>query len=335
MPAFVAGPENRLVASTFNRLIDLTSPQPAACHEQPSRCWSIPSIIALFGPSGVGKTHLAHGLVRHWQNTADANSACYTTAADFRRLVNEAVDSNAIAAFRNQYRKHLLVVIDDIHRLPSDDYLMQELRYALDAIEENNGILIVTSHRPADTLANVPADVRSRLASGLTLQLAAPSHEARTRIIRHASTALGRDVPAWDATRIANDDSATAPEVLGRLFEYFAPANRTGPSKAKKDDGRCPPTIQEIIAAVARYTNVPQKQLKSASRKQSIVFARAIAVYLAREIAEASYDQIGHALGGRDHTTIMHNYKKIAQTITTDPLTQEAIADLRRQLAIR
>jgi chromosomal replication initiator protein len=91
--------------------------------------------------------------------------------------------------------------------------------------------------------------------------------------------------------------------------------------------------MQEIIAAVAKYTNVPQKQLKSASRKQSIVFARAIAVYLAREITATSYDQIGRALGGRDHTTIMHSYKKIAHELTTDVATQEAVADLRRQLA--
>jgi chromosomal replication initiator protein len=86
---------------------------------------------------------------------------------------------------------------------------------------------------------------------------------------------------------------------------------------------------------VARYTNVPQKQLKSASRKQSTVFARAIAVYLAREITGESYDQIGRALGGRDHTTVMHNYKKIAQELTSDVATQEAITDLRRLLAVR
>jgi chromosomal replication initiator protein len=333
MPAFVAGPENRLVAATFKRLIDLTSAQPAACDEQPGRCWSAPGIIALFGASGVGKTHLAKGLVRHRQNTAGANAACYKTAADFCRLVNEAIDGNAISTFRSHYRKHQILVIDDIHRLPSGDYLMQELRYMLDAIEESRGILIVTSHRPPDTLANLPDDVRSRLSSGLALQLAPPSREARTRIIRHASLALGREVPAADATRIANGNSSTATEVLGQLFEYFLPAKRVNTGDANIDGNRGGPSVHDIIAAVARSTNVPQKVLKSASRKQSIVFARAIAIFLAREIAEASYDQIGRALGGRDHTTIMHNYKKIALELTTNAVTRETVADLRRQLA--
>jgi chromosomal replication initiator protein len=86
---------------------------------------------------------------------------------------------------------------------------------------------------------------------------------------------------------------------------------------------------------VARYYRVPQTRLKSDSRRQSIVSARAMIVYLARELAGCSYEQIGQSLGGRDHTTIIHNYRKIDRQRSCYPAIQEAIEELRRALSNR
>jgi len=325
LPSFVAGPENRLVAATLNRLLTSAAVAPTADRMRDFA----PRILALFGPSGVGKTHLALGLVEHWQKQLGNDSAHYTTAADFRREFTEAIDTNRVVNFRNECRGRRLLAIDDLHRLPSTDFLMQELRYTLDAFEENGGIIVVTSHRPADTLSNLPPDIHSRFAAGLSLQLAPPSSAARVRIIRHASTALGRELSDDAAIRLANGVTGSATQVFGALFDLWSALHTNGLRDARR------PTLQEIVAVVAKYTNIPQKQLKSGSRKQSIVFARAITAYLARELAAASYDQIGRALGGRDHTTIMHSYKKIDHELTRDLATQEAIADLRRILLSR
>jgi chromosomal replication initiator protein len=334
---FVAGPENRLVAATLNRMLTSASIAPAS---DTARGFS-PRIVALFGPSGVGKTHLARGLVEHWQKKLGADSAHYTTAADFRRQFTEAIDTNRVVDFRNQCRGRRMLAIDDLHRLPSTDFLIQELRYTLDAFDENGGIIVVTSHRPADTLANLPPDIHSRLACGLSLQLAPPSNAARVRIIRHASTALGRELSEGAANRMAEGVTGSTTQVFGALFDLWSAPHINGSHDAHQTDqllaARAPrrPTLPEIVAVVARYTNIPQKQLKSGSRKQSIVFARAIVVYLARKLAAASYDQIGRALGGRDHTTIMHNYKKIDRELTRDLAAQETVTDLRRLLLSR
>lgn len=337
LPSFVAGPENRLVAATLNRLLTSVAATPTV---DTAREFA-PRVIALFGPSSVGKTHLARGLVEHWQKQFGNDSAHYTTAADFRREFTEAIDTNRVVDFRNECRGRRLLAIDDLHRLPNTDFLMQELRYTLDAFEENHGIIVVTSHRPADTLSNLPPDIQSRLACGLSLQLAPPSSAARVRIIRHASTALGRELSDDAANRLADGVTGSATQVFGALFDLWSTPPVNGAHDAHQTaqllTARTPrrPTLQEIVAVVAKYTNIPQKQLKSGSRKQSIVFARAIAVYLARELAAESYDQIGRALGGRDHTTIMHNYKKIDRELTRDLATQEAVADLRRILLSR
>jgi chromosomal replication initiator protein len=126
-------------------------------------------------------------------------------------------------------------------------------------------------------------------------------------------------------------------------LELFAaaltPAKSAGDTRAAEQTlhsvATAKPSLHEIIAVVCRYFGLPQKQLKSSSRKQSAVTARATAVYLARELTLASYDQIGHALGGRDHTTIMHNYKKVQRDRQTDFATQKAVDELRRILLYR
>jgi chromosomal replication initiator protein len=333
-PSFVAGPENRLVASAVNRLLNTATIAAAADK-------FTPKVLALFGPSGVGKTHLARGLVRHWQEQLGDEISLYVTAADFRRYFLQAIDTNTVEEFRRQFRSHRLLAIDDLHQLPADAYLSQELRSTLDACDELDATVVVTSNRPADTLSNLPPDVRSRLASGLTLQLAAPGFAARMSIIRHASTALGRTLSGDAEQQLANGLRGTAPEVFGALFEFWAAAPTDGTCDATRTQRLLAaraarrPTLREIIAVVAKYTNVPQKQLKSGSRKQSIVLARAIVVYLARELSAISYDQIGRALGGRDHSTIMHNFRKIDRERLRNLATQQSLEDLARILLSR
>jgi chromosomal replication initiator protein len=273
--------------------------------------------------------------VQHWQTVLGGNAAHYTTAADFRRALADAIDADRVAEFRSQFRGYRLLAIDDLHRLPSSGFLMQELRYTLDEIEETGGLLVVTTHRSAETLSNLPPDLRGRLAAGLSLQLAPPGAAARVRIIRHVSNALGREVSDATVNKMAEASACTPVQIFGELFDRWSVAPEsiaTAANKRLPAAQRRKPALPEIIAAVAKYSRVPQKELKSASRKHRLVSARAIAVYLARELANASYEQIGRALGGRDHSTIMHNFKKIERELATDLATQEAIADLRRIL---
>jgi chromosomal replication initiator protein len=331
--AFVAGPENRLVAGAINDLL-----RSANANEQ-DRQQRAPSLLVLFGASGTGKTHLATGLVRHWQSQLGEDSAVYTTAADFRHLLNDAVKRQTELAFRAEFRGRALLVIDDLQHLPAEDYAWQELRYTLDDYEERGACVILTANEPIASLANAPADIRSRAARGLALQLAPPGTDARVQIIRHAANALDRPITDDVANRLARGIEGGANELFRALFELNS--NTNGSTDATQADELLAaraarrPTIREIAAAVARHQNVPQSQLKSSSRKQSIVLARGLIVYLAREISGASYDQIGRALGGRDHTTIIHNYRKIADLRQTDPQTALAIDQLRQTLLTR
>jgi chromosomal replication initiator protein len=330
VPAFVAGPENRLVAATLGRLLEAANASNAIQFA--------PLVLSLFGPSGTGKTHLASGLVRYWQQHRGTEAAEYVTASDFRRQYIAAIRADAVARFRSRLRDRQLLAIDDLHQLPRDEHLIEELRYTLDAYDESGGTVVVTSNRPASTLANLAPALQSRLAAGLMLQLAPPGTDARVRIIRHATAALGHSLSDEAAHRLAASVTGTANDLIGALFEFFAAPTDPAAADRRRADGVLAarrPTLREIVAVVARYTSVPQKQLRSSSRRQSTVFARSLAVFLARELAQASYHAIGRGLGGRDHTTIMHNYRKIDADRIRSPATQEALNELRRILLSR
>jgi chromosomal replication initiator protein len=318
---FIAGAENRLVASAINRLMQPETGRLATL-----------KLLNLFGLSGTGKTHLAHGLVNHWNTHNGAASATYLTAGDFYRGLLDAIKRDTTAEFHRTLREHQLLAIDDLHQLPADGYVSRELRFTLDAFEENGGTIIVTSLRPANTLANISPDVRGRLSAGLSLQLAPPAGAARIRIIRQASESLGRPLSEQVAANLASTVDGAANALFGAVFEHCASTNddQNVPSRFVRQ-----PPLHEIIAAVARHFGLAQKLIKSQSRRQSIVTARAVAIYLSRELAGASYEQIGRALGGRDHTTIIHNYRKIERERTQDSAVQEAIDVLIRTIRNR
>jgi chromosomal replication initiator protein len=337
LPAFVAGPENRLVAGVIGSLIDSADQSDVAAVAQ---CIA-PTVLVLFGPSGTGKSHLAYGLVRHWQAKLGDASALYTTAADFRHLLNDAIKRQSEPEFRADFRSRRLLAIDDLQHMPADDFAWQELRFLLDDYEDRGATVVITATESISTLANIPLDIRSRLAAGLSLQLALPGSEARTRIVQQAAHALGRPLADDVIQRLAHGINGTASTLFSALFELLSPANtklandaaRTDELLAERDGKR--PTIRQILAVVARHENIPQAQLKSGSRRQSTVYARGLVVYLARELAGASYEEIGRTLGGRDHTTIIHNYRKIAAERTTLPQTQQTLETLHRVLLSR
>lgn len=329
--AFLAGPENRLVTAAANRLLPDATGEVVGSH----------AMVVLWGGTGTGKTHLARGICRWWQEQFDQSSAEYVTAADFRYDLADAIKHKTVASLRQRLRSLKLLVLDDLERLPRDNYIHEELIHTLDALAESGAVLVATSSGPPATLSNLAAAVASRLSAGLVVSISAPGPAVRGELARRMSRWLGRPLSPAAAVVVAERTSGGVNELFGMVNELTSgvdgPSSLTAESIAQWMDDRAAerrPRMADIIRVVARYYSIPQKVLKSSSRRRSVVLARAMVIYLARQLSGLSYQRIGTALCGRDHTTIMHSYRKTESLAAHDLATQQAIADLERLLSV-
>jgi chromosomal replication initiator protein len=193
---------------------------------------------------------------------------------------------------------------------------------------------------------------------GLTVRVKPPGYAARLELLQLAADRRGTELDLSSAKRISRKVEGTAPQLFQALTRLDCQRTRANldrdgfdrddskqatnrDSLAKVSQLHDEPrhetfpwreniTIRQILAVVARYFSVSQTQLRSHSRRRTIVHARGVVVYLTRMLTALSYAQIGQALGNRDHTTTMHAHRKLQHLFATDPLTQEYIEDLTR-----
>ena len=330
-PCYIAGDENRLVAAAVTRLL-------AAPRTDKSE-WGV---VLFVGPVGCGKSHLARGIAAALEAKSGEGQTLVFSAPEFRQRLDEAVRTHKIDAFRARVRGVKLLVIEDLHQLHDTSHVRDELRSTLDELRLRGSLLIATSTKPHCEISSLDRGLISRFSEGLTLDVAPLSLESRTELLRQALQSGGCQLDLHAAQEISAAISGDARRVLGaaaRLRERFASVGRINQQLAQAflSDERRPssPPLREIAASVARYYGLSVSTMRSSTRKQSVVLARAVAIYLAREFTPMSYDEIGRFFGGRDHTTIMHNHQRIDSAIATDHALRAAISELRQSVRSR
>jgi chromosomal replication initiator protein len=328
---FVAGSENRLLAAVmhaWHQVLEADTVDPEAWHR-------LSSPLVLVGATGSGKSHLAADLAQ----AAGANRSVFVTANDLRRDFAKAIESGEAGQWRERLAKIPLVVIDDIDHLPGHSNFQQEVLHLARELEERGGKLVVTSARPIAHLEGWLADLVNWFASGLTLEIAPLGVEARRELIAELAAAY-RWQFSPEAEKLLVEHSSPEPREVFRLVadlaRQFGPgakfeADTLGHFLQKRKAAQAP-ELRDIVRVVARYHRLPLKMLTSASRQAAVVSARATAIYLARQLTSASYEQIGQQLGGRDHTTIMHSHRQTEKRIPREAALRAAIDDLGRLL---
>ncbi len=335
---FVVGPENALLVAPVQRLLTGNDLAEAARLFNP---------LILVGPSGSGKSQLVQGMVRHWRGVLQRSAVEYFTAADFGRESQAAAAEERLSQWQAHIRGLQFLAIEDVHRLRPRSTIHQELRYAIDAILENGGVVVVTAQREPSALTQLDPGLRDRLAAGLTVRLQRPGLAAREAILRVAANARGVILEDEAISRLARREVGTPAELIGSLRESSGslplagrvgegveagacrnhPSQSTGGEQKNQSDRAA---IKHIIAITARYFAVTQAALTGPSRRTSLVQARNIIVHLARRQTDLSYAEIGRQLGGRDHTTIMHADRRLNEQSIQDPAIQQAIDELDR-----
>lgn len=317
---FVAGPENRLATLAVSRLLQGET----LCADG-----HLFNPLVLTGPSGSGKSHLAWGVVRRWESLLGADSIAYFTAADFARQLQAAREENVLGVFRDRLLGVQLFVLEDLQKLSHRTSVQRELRDAIDGILEAGGLVLIAAHVSPATLSHLELGLRDRLTAGLIVPIRSPELAARREILTLAADARRVDVPASRLQQIAQTIDGPAPRLFQALAQCdLAADQRLEPASTAQKAVR----LKQVVSVVARYHSVTQAALCSNSRRKSLVQARGVVVHLARTLTDLSYAQIGRALGGRDHSTIMHAARTIRGSLANDTATQQTIDDLQRIL---
>jgi chromosomal replication initiator protein len=330
-PYFLAGPENHLVEVVVRSIL-----------QEPPNGYNP---VILYGPSGVGKSHLALGLAAEWKEKHRRQRVECTTALDFSRELADAIETQGVEEFREKYRQAALVVIEDIHRLgrkgtapcsrrenrgsphrPEKLNTQEELVHTLDALIRNGAWFLLTSTIAPGDGPGISPMLQSRLMSGLIVPLALPGFSTRLSIIQQHSGLLKYDLSKSAAEALAERLQGTVPEIqqmIARLKIPRMPAGKRISAQAAKHwfdrpAPRSAPSLQKIAALTAKHFGLKAALLRSPSRKRNIVAARDLAIHLARQLLNFSFEEIGRFFGGRDHTTIMHSCRKVEALVKTD-----------------
>jgi chromosomal replication initiator protein len=217
----------------------------------------------------------------------------------------------------------------------------QELCNWLDAIWRRDGMVVVTARTLPHQSPALLAPLRSRLAAGLAVPLAPAGPAARRVILERAAAARGLALPKRVVQMMADGWDQNVPSLLGALMELEMTARlEDGSFDAQRirdyvagRAGGQRLTLRAIALLTAKYFGLRLSELKSPVRRQSIVAARGVAIYLSRQLTDKSLDEIGKYFGGRDHTTVLHAFRRTERLARRDPSARHAISELKRTLS--
>lgn len=292
------------------------------------------SPLVLYGPSGVGKTHLALGLAARWREEYPDQRVTVVTGADYARQYADACKADAVEDFARPLRKSDLLVVDTLCELAGKSAAQQHLSSTLDVIHGRGGTVIVTLRHFPGERKTMLATLASRLLGGLAIEMSLPDAATRQAIAlhraKHLDVRLEDDAARFLAGRISGGVSQIHSTVAQLASQYDKNITRNdveellGPQQPAEV-----PTLATIAAVTARRFHVKLKDLRGPSRRRAHVRARGVAMLAARRLAEMPYGRIGAYFGGRDHTTVMHACRKTEELLAVD----EQLANMWKQIA--
>lgn len=298
--------------------------------------------LVFVGPTGVGKSHLAWGLVERWKEAHPGQKAIVTTGADFARAYADEVETDTLADLRERYLTADLLLIDDVQELSGKRAAQQELQHLLDLLLADGRRVLITARQSPGEIPQFSEALASRLSAGLCVPLAAPGSLARRAILQRLATL--HEVPLSESavSHLAENMSGTVP-MLSHAVAELEQAARNGRHEIDGEDVQGflaeqsqtqRPSLRSIVGVVARYFRLKSADLKGPSRRTGVVQARSLAMYLARRLTDESLEQVGQHFGGRDHTTVLHACRKTQELVETDNDTRHMVEELTEQLGI-
>lgn len=324
--------ENFVVGAS-NRLAHAAS---LAVAESPAKAYNP---LFLYGGVGLGKTHLLYAI----GNAARQKGlqVLYVSSEEFTNDLINSIRTHTTTAFRERYRRIDVLLVDDIQFIAGKESTQEEFFHTFNTLHGLNKQIVLSSDRPPRAMNTLEERLRSRFEWGLTADIQPPDFETRVAILRSKAERAGRRVPADILENIARQIQSNIRELEGALTRVLAYADLTNQplnlSLVQSALADMLPLHTElkprhVIDTVAGAFGVASEKLLSRERTAEIALPRQVAMYLLREEASLSLPQIGQALGGRDHTTVMYACEKMGTQIESDDTLRRQVVQIREKL---
>ncbi|NBV54282.1 MAG: chromosomal replication initiator protein DnaA, partial [Proteobacteria bacterium] len=294
------------------------------------------------GGVGLGKTHLMHAIGHTVLENQAKTNVLYLSAEQFMYKFIRALKEKNTLGFKDLFRNVDVLMIDDIQFVAGKDNTQEEFFHTFNTLVESGKQIILTADKSPHELANIEDRLKSRLSSGLTVQVHAPEEETRLAILQHKAETLNTSISAEVLQLLAQHIASNVRELEGALNRLVAYSRLTGealtPALAQeqlRDLFRTYTrviTIEDIQQKVATQFNIRVADMHSPRRTRDLARPRQVAMYLAKQLTSSSYPDIGRAFGGRDHTTVIHACETVVALLPRDAKLAENVQIVTRTL---
>jgi chromosomal replication initiator protein len=322
---FVVGPSNRFAHSAA-----------IAVSKTPGQVYNP---LFIYGPPGVGKTHLLYAIANGIRKTNPDANIVYIKGDQFTIELIEAIKNGKNIEFRNKYREADLFLIDDIQFIAGKESTQEEFFHTFNKLYEEHKQIVMTSDRKPSDMLTLEDRLKSRFEWGLLADIQPPDYETRMAILKNKAKSLGLqlndDVCNYIAINVTNNVrqiEGTVKKILAYRDLNDMPLDLPNISRAIDDmfkvEGNALPTPSLIISQVCKFYSIDEPVLRGSQKSKGIAEPRQMAMYLIRKLTNLSFPDIGKEFG-KDHSTVLYNVRKVEMELKKgDTTLQNNIRDI-------
>ena len=299
--------------------------------------------LFIYGPSGMGKTHLITAIANEVRKNHPEFNIVYVTSETFGADLVNALNTNLISDFHEKYRNCDLLLIDDIQFFSGKERMQEEFFHTFYKLHQEGKQIVITSDRPPKELETLVERLKTRFEGGLIADISAPDYETRLAIINRKSELLELKLPGEVAEFMANRLKSNIRQLEGAVVRLKALNHFAGSpitiSMAQSvirdvltDEQPIPITVEKIISEVSTVYGVSPDDLRSNKRSAQISIARKVAIYVVREITQMPLASIGTEFGGRDHSTIVYSVTSVTEAMKKDSNLNNLVNDIIKNI---
>jgi len=311
-----------------------------AVAESPSEAYNP---LFIYGPSGLGKTHLVTAIKHEIIRRNPDKSVIYVTGEAFGNELIKAIDQRDTSVFHDKYRNADVLIVDDIQFFSGKERMQEEFFHTFNKLHSEDKQIVITSDKPPRDLKTLEERIRNRFEWGLIADISTPDFETRFAIIRRKAELLDLKIPDEVTEFIANRLKTNIRQLEGavkklkalKMLANSSPTISMAQSVIRDiltDDQPIPITVEKVIAEVANVYGITPEDIRSSKRTSQISTARKVAAYVVREVTGMPLAAIGMEFGGRDHSTIVYAINNVTTALKKDANLKELVDDIIKDI---